>query len=62
VTTAITASTRAPPAPDNHLAAAQLAGTAGPNPATSTPRGGRLTFDFEWAELPDDIAHRKQQA
>jgi hypothetical protein len=21
-----------------------------------------LTFDFEWAELPDDIAHRKQQA
>jgi hypothetical protein len=22
----------------------------------------RLTFDFEWAELPDDIAQRKQQA
>ena len=21
-----------------------------------------MTFDFEWAELPDDIAHRKQQA
>jgi hypothetical protein len=21
-----------------------------------------LTFDFEWAELPDNIAHRKQQA
>jgi hypothetical protein len=21
-----------------------------------------LTFDFEWAELPDDIAHRKDQA
>jgi hypothetical protein len=21
-----------------------------------------LTFDFEWAELPDDIAHRKQDA
>jgi hypothetical protein len=21
-----------------------------------------LTFDFEWAELPDDIAHRKQHA
>jgi hypothetical protein len=21
-----------------------------------------LTYDFEWAELPDDIAHRKQQA
>jgi hypothetical protein len=21
-----------------------------------------LTYDFEWAELPDDVAHRKQQA
>jgi hypothetical protein len=21
-----------------------------------------LTFDFEWTELPDAIAHRKQQA
>ena len=21
-----------------------------------------MTYDFEWAELPDDIAHRKQQA
>jgi hypothetical protein len=21
-----------------------------------------LTFDFEWAELPDDIAHRRHQA
>jgi hypothetical protein len=38
--------------------------------ATEVPGGGRanqqegvpLTFDFEWAELPDDIAHRKQQA
>ena len=24
--------------------------------------GVLLTFDFEWAELPDDIAWRKQQA
>jgi hypothetical protein len=24
--------------------------------------GVLLTYDFEWAELPDDIAHRKQQA
>jgi hypothetical protein len=38
--------------------------------ATRTPtrltqpqqRGELLTFDFEWAELPDDIAHRKHQA
>jgi hypothetical protein len=29
---------------------------------STSQKGVLLTFDFEWAELPDDIAHRKQQA
>jgi hypothetical protein len=28
----------------------------------TSEKGVLLTYDFEWAELPDDIAHRKQQA
>jgi hypothetical protein len=32
-----------------------------PREATGN-KGVLLTYDFEWAELPDDIAHRKQQA
>jgi hypothetical protein len=32
-----------------------------PREATGN-KGVLLTFDFEWAELHDDIAHRKQQA
>jgi len=30
--------------------------------ATTSTKGGLLTYDFEWAELPNDIAQRKQQA
>ena len=35
---------------------------AGSVAAQPQQKGVLLTFDFEWAELPDDIAHRKHQA
>jgi hypothetical protein len=35
---------------------------AGSVAAKPSQKGVLLTFDFEWAELPDDIAHRKHQA
>jgi hypothetical protein len=37
------------------------AGAAG-RPESTSKKGVPLTYDFEWAELPDDLAHRKQQA